>query len=423
MAVNRSKASKFEAELEEVVAHRNAGRLADAETACRRLLRTRPSHAKANLMLGLLLLEQRKVADAEAPLRRVIAVAPNDPDGHYHLGMCLHDQGKYGDAEVALRRALELSPQTHEILRSLGGTLFNQGRFADSIPLFRRYVELEYGSQSAGLRGPFPPHKSWHDKEQRDYLNSSAAEAGTVARFNLEEGARIPGRAVNPDSSGGQIAAKWQNSSPQLVVIDNVLTDEALNRLRHYCWRSTIWHQVYANGYIGAMPEDGFAFPLLVQIADELRTTYPAILHDLALTRCWAFKYDSQLTGINIHADFAAVNINFWITPDDANLDPESGGLVVWDKPAPLEWTFEEYNNEEKRIREFLAQTAAKSVTIPYRSNRAVIFDSDLFHKTDKISFKRGYLNRRINITMLYGLREAAPRHSSPAIFAGKSVD
>jgi tetratricopeptide (TPR) repeat protein len=409
--VNISKPSKFQAELDEVVAYRNASRLADAENACRRLLRTRPSHGKANLMLGMLLLEQRKTADAEAPLRRVVAVAPTDADGHYNLGMCLHDQGKYDDAEVALRRALELEPHRHEILRSLGGTLFNQGRFADSVPLFRRYVELEYGSQNASVRGPFPPHKSWHDKEQRDYLNSGAAAAGAVARFNLEEGARISGRAVNPDSSGGEIAAKWQNGSPQLVVIDDLLTDEALNRLRHYCWRSTIWNQIYANGYVGALPEDGFACPLLVQIADELRSTYPAILNNLPLMRCWAFKYDSELTGINIHADFAAVNINFWITPDDANLDPESGGLVVWDKPAPLEWTFEEYNNEEKMIREFLAQTGAKSVTIPHRTNRAVIFDSDLFHKTDKISFKRGYLNRRINITMLYGLREASPRH------------
>jgi Family of unknown function (DUF6445) len=47
---------------------------------------------------------------------------------------------------------------------------------------------------------------------------------------------------------------------------------------------------------------------------------------------------------------------------------------------------------------------------VRYRANRAVIFDSDLFHETDRIAFKEGYLNRRINITMLYGKREAAAR-------------
>ena len=40
-----------------------------------------------------------------------------------------------------------------------------------------------------------------------------------------------------------------------------------------------------------------------------------------------------------------------------------------------------------------------------YRANRAVIFDSDLFHATDRPVFRDGYLNRRINITFLYGRR------------------
>lgn len=58
----------------------------------------------------------------------------------------------------------------------------------------------------------------------------------------------------------------------------------------------------------------------------------------------WAYKYDSEMNGINIHADTAAVNgdllaraglrclgaVNFWITEDDANLDADSGGLVVY---------------------------------------------------------------------------------------------
>ena len=46
-------------------------------------------------------------------------------------------------------------------------------------------------------------------------------------------------------------------------------------------------------------------------------------------------KYDSSLPGLHVHADDALVNVNFWITPDEANLDPERGGLLVWDVPAP----------------------------------------------------------------------------------------
>ena len=40
---------------------------------------------------------------------------------------------------------------------------------------------------------------------------------------------------------------------------------------------------------------------------------------------------------------------------------------------------------------------------VPYKENRLVMFDSALFHKTDDFTFRRGYLNRRINLTLLFG--------------------
>ena len=72
-----------------------------------------------------------------------------------------------------------------------------------------------------------------------------------------------------------------------------------------------------------------------------------------------------MLSGINIHADFAAVNVNFWITPDQANLDAESGGLIIWDVAAPLDWDFAKYNDNEAAIRSFLAQSGARAMTVP----------------------------------------------------------
>src|SRR5438874_251249 len=120
----------------------------------------------------------------------------------------------------------------------------------------------------------------------------------------------------------------------------------------------------------GARPETGFACPLLAQIADELRAAYPAIFLDHPLLYAWSFKYDNRLKGTKIHADFAAVNVNFWITPDQANLDAEGGGLLVWDVAAPLDWDFERYNRDEGAIREFLRQRQAKSLRIPYQANR-----------------------------------------------------
>jgi hypothetical protein len=35
------------------------------------------------------------------------------------------------------------------------------------------------------------------------------------------------------------------------------------------------------------------------------------------------------------HADNSALNVNFYIAPDNANLDPEHGGMEIWDVAAP----------------------------------------------------------------------------------------
>ena len=105
-----------------------------------------------------------------------------------------------------------------------------------------------------------------------------------------------------------------------------------------------------------------------------------------------------------MHADEAAVNVNIWLTPDEANLDPTSGGLVVYTVKPPKDWDFELYNRDTDFVYERLIKPSDfANVTIPYRENRAVIFDSALFHATDKFAFKKGYKNKRINLTLLYG--------------------
>ena len=399
--------AELEAVLQTAVSHHRAGRLSEAQQLYRDILQVLPDHPVVNNSLGIALKGQGKSSEAEVVFRRLASVAPDYAPAHSNLGNILFEQGKHNEAEASYRRALTVNPDMVDALKNLGLVIVDSGRFAESFPWFRRHAELAFGGA-----GGEPPtaHKLQHDREQRDYLVQVAGQAAPM--FRLEEGARVAGRAVNPDTSQGEIAQRWQASSPQIAVIDNLLSEEALDQLRQYCWRSTMWHKSYPNGYLGAMPEHGFACPLVAQIADELRSTYPAIVGSHPLLQWWAFKYDSRLRGINIHADFAAVNVNFWITPDEANLDPEGGGLVIWDKPAPLDWSFQQYNNPNagQNIRDFLARSGARSIAVPHRANRAVIFDSDLFHETDRIAFKEGYLNRRINITMLYGLREAARR-------------
>jgi len=105
------------------------------------------------------------------------------------------------------------------------------------------------------------------------------------------------------------------------------------------------------------------------------------------------------------------VNVNFWITPDEANMDRATGGMILYDVDAPLYWDFETYNGRLDLIRPFLNQQGARCVMVPYRQNRAIIFNSDLFHGTCELHFRPEYEYRRINVTFLYGDREHEVDH------------
>ncbi len=168
---------------------------------------------------------------------------------------------------------------------------------------------------------------------------------GAEAAFFLEECGRVASPAVNPCDANDELLKRWQEGKPQLVVIDDFLIPSALEKLRHYSLGSTIWRRIYDAGYIGATPEDRLACPLMAQIAEEIQDTFRQIIGSHAFRYLGAFKYDSELcAGTNIHADNAAVNVNFYVAPDEANLDPQSGGLDVWDVAVASEAQLRQLN-------------------------------------------------------------------------------
>ena len=190
--------------------------------------------------------------------------------------------------------------------------------------------------------------------------------------------------------------------------IDDALTPAALQQIRSLLLESTVFFETKMpavfGGYVGAIVEDGLHARALLELADALRRAMPETLGDHPLAYLWCYKYDSQYEGISVHADEAAVNLNIWLTPDEANLDPESGGLVVYTAKPPATATAEEYNQRGAEFAdELLRSTNFENVTIPYRQNRIVVFDSALYHKTDSFRFREGYENRRINLTLLFG--------------------
>jgi len=413
-----------------------------------------PQLPDAHFNRAISLLALNRCADAEAALRRVLERVPDHAKAWTRLAEALYRLGRADEAVAACDTAMGLRPD-HAVLLKLRGLAHQSAhRLEQAARDVLASARLRY---APGER--LPPDaprelrsasraKLRHDLEQLRHLQARGllpdaesliarheaqlahfAQAPSDARtadlippmldalaggynrlHHVADAPRLAGGALSPALDGEAIARDYEARAPGITWVDGLLRPEALAALRRYCQDSTFWFDFrHSGGYVGAFFEDGFAAPLLLQIAEELRAAMPAIFRDYPLLQLWAFKYDAALDGIDLHADIAKVNVNFWITPDEANLEPDGGGLLLWDKRAPPEWGIDEFNTSsadgQAKIRQFLEDEGAQCVKVPYRENRAVIFDSDLFHRTDTVRFKPGYENRRINVTMLFGKR------------------
>lgn len=428
---------------------RDRGELAESIKAYRTALALNSSHADTHNNLGVALKEAGNVGAAIDCYRRALELKPTHIEALNNLGLAFMEAGTLHDAIGSFQRALAIAPGYQKALYNLGIAWSWAGDEIKAVDCLQQTARAKHDHGKAVSEPAVYRSRIKHDIEQlqyllehhrlgndqQHYLASLRQLEQKLARVDVPGNrvsiepedltaiapsfnrmlycappARLEHGALNPTLDTESIQARYLAKQPEVTYIDGLLKQDALEALLKFCWEATIWKKDYENGYSGAFLGDGFASPLLFQIAEELRTTFPRIFTHHRLTQAWAFKHDSARRGLNIHADAAAVNVNFWITPDEANLDPDTGGLVVYDKEAPREWNFKEYNSDQNKpkILSWLKEVGANAVRIPYRSNRAIVFNSDLFHETDAISFRDDYLSRRINITLLYGYRSNA---------------
>ncbi len=440
---------------------RRAGDLQAAGAAYQQALAAGAPAVQVLLQLGAVHTELEDYPAAEEVFRQLVELDPLHADGWCMLGIVVKDQRRYEDACRHLEKSIQLSPALSAAWFNLGLAQFERGQLSAASQSFLRCVELRrgrpWGADRVALleRDPQPVFepmdmgvneiKLRHDCEQLEYLLergllpsayarvlgdyrslleeiSGKVDENTLVPFDVQRHllvARTYKRPVliadeplqvesliNPELDFAAIEERYLAADPNVATLDNLLTPEALQAVRRFCRESTIWNNIKP-GYLGAYFFDGFCSDLLLRLAWELRAHMPHVIRDLPLNMMWGFKCDSQLPGLAVHADAAAVNINFWITEDEANLDPEGGGLRVYEHDAPRDWDFRRFNKEAGGIQEYLDAIGSKPTRYPYRANRALIFDSDLFHATDSPHFRPGYLNRRINITLLYGNRKA----------------
>ena len=384
---------------------------------------------------------------------------PVHPEGRYNW-KGVADHGPLG-ADVAFRGVMyggfntflldHTSAQLHHLVES--------GVLDAETSLFARRAAEEYETMSVQQRGAIAAAGGACEISAPDAVQHPAIDASTFPRV-----AAMHGRAVHirhtPALRSGALALtpavardveREFKMNNELAVVDDVLTTTALSNMISFCQDSTIFWRSYIQGYQGAFLNSGFgASGLVLQIAHELQETFPAVLRGLQLRQAWAYKYSGgHPRGIDPHSDDATVSVNCWVTPDEANLSPSTGGLVVYAVAPPKDMTFANANYGTAAVQELLggatvheledngagmpvvhsvqakrraalssssggdrgdgvalppdeAAKSAASVRIAHRQNRCLLFSGRRFHQSDAMQFKRGYRNRRINLTFLF---------------------
>lgn len=425
------------------------GQQAEAVEFFNKTLDVQPDHLNAHNNLANVCQELGRYEEALTHYDRCLQLQPAHPQVFHNKGEVHRRMGHLEKAASCYRSALEIQPGYYGAIFSLALISNSLGRRQDALELFKKTMELKSNpSPGESVAANFTHtnrFKICHDIQQFRYLQQVGRDKELFGRlaetyekllrevdwpqdqsciirldekhldqisktynqpFHLVQAAEENGGSLNTALDFYAISKRYKAHNHGLTFVDDLLNVNALQRLFQFLLESTIWFDFrHINGHVAAYLENGLACPLVLQIAEDLRRCLPEIFGSRTLTQAWAFKNVGRQEKIDLHVDDAAVSVNFWITPDSANTAPESGGLIVYDFKVMPEHQLKNYAGDIDNLKSSIADAEPNHTIIPYRQNRAVIFNSDLYHKSDHSEFADGYENHRINVTFLYGNR------------------
>ena len=182
-----------------------------------------------------------------------------------------------------------------------------------------------------------------------------------------------------------------------IKVVDNFFTKECLEILKtRVLYNKYFDHKYPSYVSIDYFPNQDYLTDLIVgEISNKFNVP--------EFQRAWSFLYTKNESGVHLHCDPSVINLNIWVSSNESVLDPEKNGLNIYKVMPPKEWTRDDWNGNPEKSIEYVKSKNVEPVKIKYKSNRAIFFNGAYFHKTNEVSMKKGFENRRISYTLLFG--------------------
>jgi tetratricopeptide (TPR) repeat protein len=129
--------------LQNAVALHQAGRMAEAEQAYRKLLRKDPLNVDGLRLLGGLYLQNKDMTQAAELLEKAVKLLPDHAETLTNLGIALHKGGRKAEALAVYQRALEVKPDYIAALNNLGSLHHETDRTPNAQVLYARVLQLQ----------------------------------------------------------------------------------------------------------------------------------------------------------------------------------------------------------------------------------------------------------------------------------------
>jgi hypothetical protein len=191
----------------------------------------------------------------------------------------------------------------------------------------------------------------------------------------------------------------WKFNPQDINIWDNFFTDECLKILRHRVLYGKHVDYQY-DGYTAVdyfKNEDYLSELIAKELCSKIKLP--------PFQRAWSFVYNHKTKGVKLHCDPSLINLNVWVSTDKAIKNKSKNGLNIYKIKPPQHWTRADWSGDRNRINslEYIKSKKIKPIKVPYKSNRAIFFDGAYFHNSNGVSMKKGFENKRISYTMLFG--------------------
>jgi tetratricopeptide (TPR) repeat protein len=129
--------------MQQALAHHRAGRLAEAEAAYRQILATRPNHAEALYLLGVIAGQTGRVEQGIDLMQQAIGFSGDNPIYYRDLGVLFQRQGRLDDTLRCCQQAVTLQPDFADAHYNLGIARMLKGEVDLAVSSFQRAAALK----------------------------------------------------------------------------------------------------------------------------------------------------------------------------------------------------------------------------------------------------------------------------------------